>query len=535
MISVKKSLIILSLLAIFALIITACAPEPEIVEVEKTVEVEVEKLVEVEITPTPAGPTGTLVRALTTFPNSLDYPQSAEKQAETTAIQLYDSLVWFDDDGKLVPALAESWEVSEDGTEYIFHLRQDVTFHNGEPFNADAVVFSWERGSTSDFTGNRSWKMASSVETIDEYTVKVMTEEVDALLLSTMADTWMMIPPGYFAEVGQEGFDEHPMGTGPFMFVEWVKGDHITMVANLDYWGGAPKIETLIFRPIPEASTRLAAIQTGEVDIVTRMSAEEAQSLLGVEGLKVIKYPGTRVYYNAFNNVTTGLDQPTIDAKVRQAMNYAVDVDAIIDGLFDGFAKPSIGFVNTSDLGYDNAEPFGYDPDKALELLAEAGYPDGFPIDMACPAGASSHFEEVCEAVVGYLGDVGIDVTLEIMESGHFWDLEAGQELPPLFGDSWSSVGGESYHRLHGAIGGSGWSCWYDEKIDLLLEEIKTTVDQEARAALYGDLQVYMRENPPFIYLYEIYNFEVINTRVQNYEPRASEMYFFHETWVIEE
>ncbi len=537
MISIKKSLVILSLLAIFTLISTACTPE--IVEVEKTVEVEVEveKLVEVVITPTPAGPTGTLVRALTTLPNSLDYPQASEKQSETTAMQLYDSLLWFDDDGKLVPALAESWEVSEDSTEYTFYLRQDVTFHNGEPFNADAVVFSWERGSTSDFTNARSWQYASSVEAIDEYTVKVTTPEADALLLSTIVDNWFMIPPGYFAEVGQEGFEEHPVGTGPFMFVEWVKGDHITMAANTDYWGEAPKIETLIFRPIPESSTRVAAIQTGEVDIVTRLSSEEATSLMGVEGLTIIKYPGTRVFYIAFNNLTTGLDKPTMDAKVRQAMNYAVDVDAIIDALFDGFAKPAIGFINTGELGYDNAEPFGYDPEKAHELLTEAGYPDGFSIDMACPSGAYTHYEEVCAAIVGYLGDVGIDVTLEIMESGHFWDLEGGKELPPLFGDSWSSVGGESYQRLQGALGGwdAGWSCWSDEEIDRLLLEIKTTVDQETRSGLYGEMQVYMRENPPFIYLYEPYNFEVINTRVQNYQPRPSEVYFFKETWVIEE
>ena len=281
----------------------------------------------------------------------------------------------------------------------------------------------------------------------------------------------------------------------------------------------------------------MAAIQTGEVDLVTRLSAEEATSLLGVEGVQVVKYPGTRIYYIAFNNLTTGLGQPTMDPKVRQAMNYAVDVDAIIDALFDGFGKPAIGFVNTSDLGYDNAEPFGYDPDKALELLAEAGYADGFSIDMACPAGAYTHFEEVCEAIVGYLGEVGIDVTLEIMESGHFWDLEGGKELPPLFGDSWSSVGGESYHRLSGALGGwdAGWSCWSDEEIDRLLNEIGTTVDQEARAALYGELQVYMRENPPFIYLYEPYNFEAINTRVQNYKPRSSEIYYFFRTWLIEQ
>lgn len=529
MIYAKKCLAILSLLAIFTLVITACAPET--VEVVKTVEVE--KLVEVVITPTPAGPTGTLVRALTTDPNSLDYPQASEKQAESTAMQLYDSLVALDPDNNLQPELAESWEVSENVTEYTFHLRHDVTFHNGEPFNADAVVFSWERASTSDFTGSRSWKRASSVEKIDDYTVKVTTPKVDVTFLSTVADNWFMIPPGYFKEVGQEGFDAHPMGTGPFMFVEWVKGDHITMKANTNYWGGAPKIETVIFRPIPESSTRVAAIQTGEVDIVTRLSAEEATSLLGVKNVQVIKYPGTRIYYIAFNNLTTGLGQPTMNAKVRQAMNYAVDVDAIIDALFGGFAKPAIGFVNTGELGYDNAAPFGYDPDKARTLLAEAGYPNGFKIDMACPAGAYTHFEEVCEAVVGYLGKVGIDVNYETMESAHFWDLEGKQQLPPLFGDSWSSVGGESYQRLAGALLGTGWSQWTDEEVARLLNEINKTVDRDARAKLYGELQVYMRENPPFIYLYEPYNFEAINTRVQDYKPRSSELYFLHDTWII--
>jgi peptide/nickel transport system substrate-binding protein len=528
------------------MVAAACAPQviertvevEKEVEVTREVEVEVEKTVEVEVPPPPAGPEGTLVRAISTFPNSLDMPQCAERQASTTAYQMYDALVWLNDEGLLEPALAESWEVSEDGTEYTFKLRQDVTFHNGEPFNADAVVFNWERVVNADFEYSDLWRQAISAEKIDDYTVKIATEETNALFLSTVADNWAMIPPGYFEEVGQEGFNEHPVGTGPFMFVEWVKGDHITMEANPNYWReGAPKIQTVIFRPIPESATRVAAIQTGEVDNVNRLSSEEAQGLLGVENVKVIKYPVTRIYYIAFNNLTTGLDQPTMDAKVRQAMNYAVDVDAIIDALFDGFAKPAIGYVATSELGYDNADPFGYDPAKAIELLTEAGYPDGFAMDMACPAGAYTHFEEVCEAVTGYLGEVGIEINLEIMESGHYWDLEAAKELPPLFGDSWSATGGEAYRRLRGALGGmdASYSSWSDPEIDRLLSEIEVTVDQEARAALYGELQEYMREDPPFIYLYEPIQFEATNTRVQEYKPRSAETYFLYETWVITE
>ncbi len=543
----KQKWFIFALLLIGAMAIVACQPTTVVETVVVTQEVEKEVIVteivevvttvEVPAEPPPEMPTGTLVRALSTLPNSIDLPQAAERQASTTAWQMYDSLVWFDDEGTLVPALAESWEVSEDGTEYTFYLREDVTFHNGEPFNADAVVFSWERASTAEFEYSYHWQTAASVEKVDDYTVKVTTETPNALFLSTVADNWAMVPPGYFEEVGQEGFNEHPMGTGPYKFVEWVKGDHITMEANTDYWRGAPKIETVSFRPIPESSTRVAAIQTGEVDIVTRLSSEEAQSLLGAENVKIIKYPVTRIYYIAFNNLTSGLDQPTMDAKVRQAMNYAVDVQTINDALFDGFNKEAIGFIATSELGYDNAEPFGYDPDKAKALLEEAGYPNGFDMDMACPAGAYTHFEEVCEATAAYLIEVGINIDLEIMESGQYWDLESARELPPLFGDSWSAVGGEAFRRLTGALGGLdvSYSSWSDPEIDRLIDEIKINVDQGERAKLYGELQVYMREDPPFIYLYEPMTFEAINTRVQEYKPRSAETYFLYDTYIVGE
>jgi peptide/nickel transport system substrate-binding protein len=456
---------------------------------------------------------------------------AAERQASTASWHLYDSLVQEDNDGAVVPALAESWEISDDGSEYTFHLRDGVTFHNGEEFNADAVVFSWERGSQPENQWSERWLQAESVEAIDESTVKVVAAggEPNPLLLRTMYDQWAIVPPGYIEEVGEDGFAEHPVGTGPFQFVEWSKGDRIIYEKNPNYWEpDAVLLDRVIIRPIPESSTRVAAIQTGEVDLVTRLSSEEAASLEGGAGINVFNYPVDRVYYIAFNNLTSGVGEPTEDPLVRQAMNYAVDVDAILGALFDGNGRPSTGYVTPANWGYDESiEPFGYDPDKAVELLTEAGFPDGFEMGFACPAGAYTNFEQVCEAISGYLSDVGIQTELELMESGAYWDLEAEKELPPLFGDSWSESSGEAYNRLQGALGGfdASFSAWSDPEIDRLMGEIGTTVDDDARAELYVELQGYMQENPPFIYLYEPVTFEVRSDRVQGLVPRPAENY----------
>ena len=546
MFSLKRFVSLFVLLAVLSAALVACAPaepaeveragEVEAVEVEEAeTEAEDAEVVEEEVIAEPEGPSGTLRVALSVMPNSLFIPLTAERNADNVATQLTDSLVYLDRDGEMKPALAESWEVSDDGTKYTFHLREGVTFHNGEIFNADDVVATWEIGSE---TGEWTDKFTLvQVEKIDDYTVTLTTEAPNPELLVTIHDFWAVAPNDYIAEVGVEGFSEFPIGTGPFMFEEWVKGDHITYKANPDYWmEGYPLVETLIFRPIPESATRVAAIQADEVDIVGRLSSEEAQSLIGVEGVEVIEYPAARIYYIAFNNLTTGLDKPTMDARVRQAMNYAVDIDAIVDALFDGYGQPAAGYVSSGELGYGVVEPFGYDPDKALELLADAGYSDGFAMDMACPAGAYMNFEEVCEAVAGYLGEVGIDISLEIMESGQFWELEANKELP-MFGDSWSTLSGEALRRLTGALGGwdAAYSSWSDPVIDDYLAQISTNVNRDERKVLYEDLQVYMQENPPFIYLYEPVVFEAKQTRVMDYFPRSAEDYWLFETYVAGE
>jgi len=484
-------------------------------------------------TPEAPRPQGTLRVALSGEPASLYIPNTPDMNSDTAASQLYDPLVQLDDQGRIIPSLAESWDISADGTEYTFHLRRDVVFHNGDPFTADDVVATWEYGrdpNTSRWPDR--YAIAETVERIDDYTVRVTTDGPKPLLLVTMWDFWSIIPHAYMAEVGVEGFQEHPVGTGPFEFVEWVRGDRITYRANPNYWQeGLPGVETLVFRFVTESATRVAAIQTDEIDIVTRLTAEESQSLQNVQGVMTSQYALSRIYYIAFNNMTTGVGQPTMDPRVRQAMNYAVDVDAILDALFYGYGKRATGFIATGEMGYGNVQPFPYDPARARELLGEAGYAEGFTIDMACPAGAYSSFEEVCQAIAGYMEDVGITINLSIMESGQYWDLEANKQLPPLFGDAWADTSGEAYNRLYGALAGedAAYSSWTDPGIDSLLEAISQEIDADQRAALYEELQVYMQDNPPFIYLYEPFSFEAVRDRVQGYSPRHSEFVYF--TW----
>lgn len=544
-------------IALAALMAVACAPqtvevtrvvtetsEVEVTRiVEETVTEQVEVPVEVEVTRivevVDDGPKGELIVALSTEPNSIYWPNTAERNASNVAAQLYNGLVWVDAEGKVVPALAESWEISDDGLEYTFVLRQDVVFHDGTPFTARDVVATWEAGKSPENAYGYLYEAVPTVEALDDYTVKIVTAVPDVLFLRNLA-TWGIIPADYFAAVGRQGLEDAPIGTGPFKFVEWSRGDRIVLEANADYWEeGLPKVARIIFRPIPDSSTRLAAIQTGEVHIVQRLSAEEAQSLLGAANARVVRYPVDRVYYIAFNNLTTGVGQPTEDARVRLAMNYAVDRAAIVQGLFDGYARISSGMVTPANLGFTDAAAIPYDPEMARTLLAEAGYPDGFTIGMACPIGAYTNFEEVCQAVANYLSEVGITAEgneVQFMESGQFWDMEAAKELPPMFGDSWSSTVGEALPRLQGSLGGlnASYSAWSDPEIDAQLAAISQEFDQTKRAELYDQLNSYMLENPPFIYLYEPNAFEAVNTAVQNYNPRAAEDYFLKEVFIAD-
>lgn len=468
-----------------------------------------------------------LTVGLTTDIAAIELPYAPERQATNASWTLYDALVFPEADGTYSPALAESWEVSEDGLTYTFTLRQDVTFHNGESFTADSVVYSWQTYSQPEVTYANEWSFVNNVEKVDDYTVNISTEEPNALLLARVAG-WGMIPPVAHAEMGLEAFAQSPIGTGPFMFEEWVKGDHLTVTANPNYWReGYPKVDQVIFKFMPESAVRVAAIQAGEIDIAPRLSAEEAETLASSDDLTVVSYPVDRVFYVAFNNMTTGVGTPIEDVQVRKALAHAIDVQTIIDAIFAGAGTRATGFLSQGNLGYQEVEPVSYDVEMAKSMLAEAGYPDGFDIGMACPEAAYTNINEVCQAIQGYLAEVGVNVDLELQEANAYWEREANKELPPLFVDSWSNTISEAYSRLEGAVGqDQSYANWSDQRLFDYLGQILTTPDVEARAALYSEMDNLMREDPPFVYLYYPQAFEGVRNRVQNYQPRGAENYF---------
>ena len=482
-----------------------------------------------------AQPDGELTIALPNDPTSLYIANASDVTAISATRPLYDSLLWYGPDGELLPGLAESWEISADGRTYTFRLREGVKFHNGEDFNAHSVRTIWEAGITPTNQYVSYYDSVASAEDIvalDDYTVQITTTEVDALFLGDVVEGWFALPPAYLAEVGLQGFEAAPVGTGPFMLEEWTPGDRIVMRAFEDYWNPQqPNVERVTFRVIPDAATRMAAIQTGAVDIVSRLNVDDVALLQSNPEVRVLSYPNDRVYYVAFKNVDSGVGTPLQDLRVRQALNLAVDREGILDGLFNGEGRLVSGLIVPGNLGHDPAlAPWPHDPQRARELLAAAGHADGFAISMGCPADAYPNINEVCLAIQRDLAAVGVDVELEFRTSNTYWSQPQYGAVGPMFIEGWSIPSSEPFPRLEGSLTpGYYYTVWNDESNVAALERIRRTVDREQRAALYAELVRRLHEDPPFLYLYTLNIFEATSAQVSGYQPYASETFHLND------
>ncbi len=446
----------------------------------------------------PAQPQGELRVAIPWTPENLDPTMNLSSFRAMVGVSLFDSLVGRDAENRIVPQLAESWRLVDDVT-WQLKLRRGVVFHDGEPFNAETVRFTFQRVLDPEQKSPNRANVAEivRVEVVDDYTVNVVTRQPYAPLINRLLD-FAMVPPKYVVEKGNQGMALRPVGTGPYRFVELIKDDRMVVEAFDRHWRGAPKIKRIVYKPIPEPFTRAAALRNNEVDLVTTMPPSLARELERAPGIRVQRVPSSWIIYLGLN----ALKKPLSDVKVRQALNYATDVDAIIRNVLEGNGRKLEGPLTPQMFGYDaSIKGYPYDPARARKLLAEAGYPDGVEIILESPAGRYQGDKEIAEALGGQWQKAGFKPKVQVAEWGAYFK----RYLAKQFQDAYVlGLGGpmQDADELYNLVSSKGRGLYYkNERVDALFDLGRSTMDQAKRRQIYRDLQGAMVEDATWVFL----------------------------------
>ena len=463
--------------------------------------------------------------ALPWTPENLDPTMNLSSIRAAVGVSIFDSLVGRAADNRIAPQLAESWRLLDDLT-WQFKLRKGVVFHNGEPFNAEAVRFTIERVLDPNQKSPNRANIAeiAKVEVLDDFTVNVVTRQPYAALLNRLID-FPIMPPKYTAEKGNAAVALRPVGTGPFRFVELVKDDHLVVEAFDRHWRGAPKIRRIVFKPIPEPFTRAAALRNNEVDLVTTLPPNLARELDRVAGIRVHRVPSTWIIYLGLN----AFKKPLSDVRVRQALNYATDVDAIIKNVLDGNGRRLEGPLTPQMFGFDaSIRGYSHDPAKARRLLAEAGYPDGLEITLEAPAGRYQGDKEIAEALGGQWAKAGFKPRVQVAEWGAYFK----RYLSKQFQDAYLlGLGGpmQDGDELYNLVSSKGRGLYYkNEKVDLLFDQGRSTMDPAKRRKVYSELARVMVEDATWVYLMQQVDIYASRDRL-GWIPRPDQWMLFHD------
>ncbi|WP_219470024.1 ABC transporter substrate-binding protein [Nonomuraea rhizosphaerae] len=444
---------------------------------------------------------------------TLDPQKQGDLSSMNVLINVFDTITVRDTDDKLVGGLAERWE-SVDPRTWRFHLRQGVTFHNGEPCDAAAVAYSIERlidpATRSPIVELR---LVTKAKVVDDRTVDLITKEPDPILPAKLSlFGGVVVPPKYIKEKGEQAFAEHPVGTGPFTFESWQRDSQITLKANPGYWNGKPAVEQLTFRVMPDPSSSLAALQSGEVDVVTGLTPDAADQLGDAPGFKVVTAPGVRTFFVSLDTT----EGPLKDKRVRQALNHALDVPTLIKSVLNGAAERTPTLIPRQAFGFDPAiQPFAHDLAKAKSLLAEAGQSGGFSLKMS----ASTADKDIAQAISGQLAAVGVKAEVSLLDPATF----KGR----LVSDNKKALGAMYY------VGNSGWtmdassnlqsfvrhdrrqSRWDNSRADELIDKEEQSVDPETRRKAFTELQNLLIDEAPFLYLYQVSILYAVSDKVR--------------------
>lgn len=430
---------------------------------------------------------------------------------------MYDQIIYLADDASLQPMLAESWQPLDDRT-WEFKLRQDVTFHDGTPFNAEVMKFTIERILDPDYNSLQRtfWVPVTEITTPDEFTCVIETESPMGVMPYVMALTTPVHP-----DVGMdaEGFPAEPIGTGPYKFVEWLKDDRVVMEANPDYWGGPPQIQQVVFREIPELSTRMSAFEAGEVDVVLEIVPEDVERIQGREALDVLNVETFRTSWLWMN----GQREPFTDVRVRQAIQHAINFEDIANSIIQGVGYRAQAPIAPTVFGsHSDLPPYEYNPDRARDLLAEAGYPNGFETTAKGMGerGGYTRFGDVAEVVLAYLGEVGISVEPIVTDpaTGNQDLLELNWDLHFAGSTAVTGDADNGMSRLY--LCSANRTGWCNDEVDRLLLIGRQSTDQTERLNAYRDAQEILWREGPSVWTYHHLDTVGVNDRIGGFVPR---------------
>ena len=447
---------------------------------------------------------------------------------EAIHVNIFDYLIFPDADGVLQPALATSWEQVDD-LSMRFTLREGVLWHDGEPFTAEDVKFTLERVAyDTSLQDHGQYRQIREVEIVGPFEIIIHTHDPEPVLLSRLSRIGSSIlPKHYIEEIGWDAIgDAPPIGTGPFKFVEWRRDDRLVLEAFDDHWRGRPVWDRLVHRTIPEDSTRVAELITGGVHIATNVPPQDRARVEAAGDVRIEPWPTPRVMLYIMNTEGEG----TSDKRVRMAIDYAIDNQLMIDALFDGLGAPVRGRVSPG----ITAAPmhlwntYVYDPERAVELLAEAGYgPGELTIHIQGPAGRYPLDSEIIELTSVMLEAVGINTTLEILEWSAYltrvWRQENVVDHMALIGLG-NSLGdaalaytsarcGDTYAMMHN---------WCEPEFDEVYAQALVELDPERRAELFTEIYEWIAEERVYVHLFQLENMAGVATNV-DWSPRPDE------------
>lgn len=464
---------------------------------------------------------------------TLDPHMHSSRLAHIPDYHLYDTLLYRSpqDNYKPGPCLATSWKALNPTT-WELKLRQGVKFHNGEPFNAEAVKFTLDRildpATKSVTRGNFTW--IKEVKPVDEYTVQLLTGKPFPAAPEFLTLAYI-VPPKYMKSAGPEEFSRKPVGTGPYKFVEWRKAEHLIVEANGGYWKdspkGMPQVKTIIFRTIPETTTQIAELLSGGVDIIRNVPPDQIAVVKGSSAATVSATKILRVNSLMMDNSGRAGSSPLTNVKVREAIAHAINVDEMLKTILGGYAERTATGVNPLHFGFDpSVKPTPYDPARAKKLLAEAGYPNGFEVPFSTYSGSITSVDQMADAIAGYLAKVGIKAKRRHIEDVGLW-TKMGQE-GKMDGIQYYSWGSNSIfdadailYALH--YSKEPLSYTKDPSLDQLLDAGRTSVDPKKRLEAYAKAQRLIHDKYYWVPINVQYTIEGVNKGL-NYEASSDEM-----------